>query len=152
MSWSRHYNAITAKPYQTLGLIRRTFSSSIPTKIKKLLYISLVRSIITYNCSPVWKPHLIRDIQLLEQVQRRATISLFFVTTSLTINPGLFLYTLASTDVHNIEFRHLTDILQLVKSLKYPDPSFPVKDLITFSSSNTRSGLTMNHIIIREAR
>ena len=45
MSWSRHCNAITAKAYQTLGLLRRTLSS-IPTKIKKL-YISLVRSSLT---------------------------------------------------------------------------------------------------------
>ena len=37
----------------------------------------------------------------------------------------------------------LADILLLVKSLQYPDPSFPVMKYIAFSSSNTRSGSFM---------
>ena len=42
LSWSEHYNFITAHAYKVLGLIRRTFSSShCPDTILKL-YISLV--------------------------------------------------------------------------------------------------------------
>ena len=43
LNWSRHYEIITAKAYQTLGLIRRTFKQ-ISTVARKQLYISLVRS------------------------------------------------------------------------------------------------------------
>ena len=37
----------------------------------------------------------------------------------------------------------LADVLLLVKNLKDPDPSFPVRNYIAFSSSNTRSGKSM---------
>ena len=72
LSWTQHYNNITAKAYRQLGLIRRTFNSSISVNAKKLLYISLVRSQLTY-CSQIWRPQLIRDIKALDKVQRRAT-------------------------------------------------------------------------------
>ena len=39
--------------------------------IKKLMYISLVRSRLT-SCSQVWRPMLIKDIVTLERVQRHA--------------------------------------------------------------------------------
>ena len=41
LSWSSHYQAITTKAYQTLGLICHTFSSLIPVKVKKRLYLAL---------------------------------------------------------------------------------------------------------------
>ena len=40
--------------------------------IWKILYISLVRSQLTY-CSTIYRPHLIKDISLLESFQRLAT-------------------------------------------------------------------------------
>ena len=39
---------------------------------KKNLYLSLVRSQLTY-CSPVWRPQLLKHISFLEKVQRRLT-------------------------------------------------------------------------------
>ena len=72
LSWSHHYELISSRAYRQLGLIRRTFSSDISTKVKKLLYLSLVRSKLTY-CSQVWRPRLIKDISSLERIQRRAT-------------------------------------------------------------------------------
>ena len=41
--WSHHYDMITREVYCKLGLIRHTFSSTVPVKVKKLLYLSLVR-------------------------------------------------------------------------------------------------------------
>ena len=57
-----------------LGLIRRSlsFSRTVSVPVRKLLYISLVRSHLTY-CSVIWRPYLRKDILILEQVQRRAT-------------------------------------------------------------------------------
>ena len=39
---------------------------------KRTLYISLVRLQVTY-CSVIWRPNLIKDMTLIEQIQRRAT-------------------------------------------------------------------------------
>ena len=55
-----------------LGLLRHSFSRHQTVTAKKTLYISLVRSQVTY-CSMIWRPNLIRDITLIEQIQRRAT-------------------------------------------------------------------------------
>lgn len=43
-----------------------------PTPLKRALYIILVRSKLTYCCQ-VWRPHLVKDIKLLESVQCTAT-------------------------------------------------------------------------------
>ena len=72
LSWSQHYNNISAKAYKQLRLIRRTFSSSVSVRAKKLLYLSLVRSQLTYCCQ-IWRPHLIKDIIFIEKIQRLAT-------------------------------------------------------------------------------
>jgi hypothetical protein len=37
-----------------------------------MLYKSLVRPILEYAC-PVWDPHLVKDIKMVEAVQRRAS-------------------------------------------------------------------------------
>ena len=71
LHWTEHYNIIIAKAYQTLGLLRRTFSVD-STAAKKQLYISLVRSQLLY-CSQLWRPQLLKDVFTLERVQRRAT-------------------------------------------------------------------------------
>ena len=72
LSWTHQYQQIITKAYQKLGLIRRTFSALTPAHTKKLLYLALIRSQLTY-CSQIWRPRLIKDIISLEQVQCRAT-------------------------------------------------------------------------------
>ena len=73
LNWSNHYDHICCKAYRVLSLFRRSFSSTNSISTKKKLYISLVRSQLTY-CSQMWKPALIKDIKKLEKLQRRATI------------------------------------------------------------------------------
>ena len=63
---------ITSRAYKVLGLIPRSFSSSLDIRAKKTLYLLLVRSQLTYG-SQIWRPHLIKDFMLLERIQRRAT-------------------------------------------------------------------------------
>ena len=71
-NWSAHYNIITTKAYKTLGLIRRTFKT-ISINVKKQLYIALVRSQLLFCSQLLWRPQLIKDISMLERIQRRAT-------------------------------------------------------------------------------
>ena len=133
LSWSLHYNSISAKAYRQLGLIRRTFSPSISTNVKKLLYLSLVRSQVSY-CSQVWRPHFIKDIKLLERIQRRAT--------KYILNDYSSDYKSRLTALHLLPlmyFYELLDVLFFVRCLKFPDPSFQILDFVSFSSAPTRS-------------
>ena len=60
---------VLAKAYRTLGLLRHTFSNTINIQVMQNLYISLIKSQLSY-CS---QPYLLRDIAALEQLQRRST-------------------------------------------------------------------------------
>jgi len=52
------------------GFIKRNLKAS-PQELKRLAYISLVRSGMEY-ASTVWDPHLSKDKDSMERVQRRA--------------------------------------------------------------------------------
>ena len=120
-----------------LGLLRRTFSSSIPVNSKKQLYISLIRSQFMY-CSVLWKPYLIKHIQLIERVQRRATKYILNDYTSdyksrlLKLHILPLMYTL-----------DLNDIMFFIKSLKTNHNGFDIKNFISFVTGNTR--LAVSH-------
>ena len=72
LNWSSHYASIICKAYRSFGLLRRVFRNSCSCEAKKGLYLSIVRSHLLY-CSPLWQPYLIKDIILLERVQRRTS-------------------------------------------------------------------------------
>lgn len=68
---TKQCKAAAAKANRVLGMIRRTFATR-DKKILKKLYIGLVRPHLEY-CVQSWRPHLVKDVKLLERVQRRAT-------------------------------------------------------------------------------
>ena len=72
LSWSKNIKSISAKANSLLGMIRRSISFDAPSPVKFQLYVSHVRSILEY-CSPLWCPANVKDILLLERVQRHAT-------------------------------------------------------------------------------
>jgi len=59
------------KVNQILGLIKRTITCTSKEIILRL-YKSLVRPHLEY-CIQAWRPHLVKDIELLEKMQKRAT-------------------------------------------------------------------------------
>ena len=67
LSWSDHISDICVKVYKSLHLIHRSIPSS-PSNVRLRLYLSLVRSKLTY-CSQLWRPCLIKDIISLESIQ-----------------------------------------------------------------------------------
>ena len=71
LKFAQHMGQIVAKANSRLGLIRNTFTE-LPPKTLLPLYKSLVRPLLEYAVA-VWKPHLKKDIDSLERVQRRAT-------------------------------------------------------------------------------
>ena len=72
LSWNNHVNAISSKATKMLNVLYRTCKDINDIRTKKLLYIAWVRSRLEYP-SVVWSPHTKRNINNLEQVQRRAT-------------------------------------------------------------------------------
>ena len=125
-SLQTHYDLITTRAYRTLGLIRRTFTTKTNINEKKVLYISLVRSQLLY-CSVLWRPKLIRDIQLLERVRRRATKYIL-------------------NDFHSSYKCRLLALyrLPLIRTPRYyvccvPHRDFDLRNFVTFSSHGTRS-------------
>jgi hypothetical protein len=73
LTWSEHINEIRGKAFRNLGYVKRTLGRNVSLEAKKLLYISLVRSVISYG-TQVWNPYLRRDRMKLESIQRHATL------------------------------------------------------------------------------
>ena len=68
---SKQCDKAASKGNQILGLIKRTVISR-KKKVILNLYRTLVRPHLEY-CIQAWRPHLVKDIEKLEKVQRRAT-------------------------------------------------------------------------------
>ena len=94
---------------------------------QKILYLSLVRSQLTY-CSPVWRSHLIKDIISLENVQRRATK---FILNDFSSNYKLRLVSLGILP--------LMMQLDVMFCLKESSGSFNIHNFIQFCTSGTRA-------------
>ena len=71
MKPNKHIKEVVKKANQCLGMIRRSFTH-IDKEIFLLVYKTFIRPKLEY-CNSVWSPHLQKDIDLLENVQRRAT-------------------------------------------------------------------------------
>ena len=71
LSFSQHIQTICTKARKILGLLYRKFYMNMSNKALLQLYISLVRPHLEY-ASPVWNPHLKKDIKQLEEVEKFA--------------------------------------------------------------------------------
>jgi len=66
LSWRKHHDYVLAKAYKTIGLLHRTLAKAMSIHTKKVLYVSLIRSTLTYH-SPIWHPQYLKDIQAIER-------------------------------------------------------------------------------------
>ena len=71
LKFSKHVEIQVNKANKILGLIRRSYDY-MDGEILKYLYVSLVRPHLEFG-NAVWSPRLIKDKNLIENVQRRAT-------------------------------------------------------------------------------
>ena len=86
-------------------------------------------------CSQLWRPQLIRDINILERVQRRAT--------KFILNDYISSYKTRLQQLNLVPLMYiyeLNDLMFLVKSLKTQTDNFDIKNFITFNTNSTRSG------------
>ena len=71
LKFSQHINGIVAKANRMIGLIKISFES-VDKEMFLNLYKTLIHPLLEY-CVQAWSPHLQKYINLLENVQRRAT-------------------------------------------------------------------------------
>ena len=107
---------------------------------KRTLYISLVRLQFTY-CSMIWRPNLIKDITLIEQIQRRAT--------KFILNDYSSDYFDRLKQLNLLSLMYTFEINEIVFTLKSLTPSFNITDYITFADGNTRSSSSGKMIHVR---
>ena len=69
LSWTEQINGIAKRASSSLGLLRRNLRFC-PQECRRTAYVSLVRSIMEYS-SIIWDPHLQKDKDKLESIQRR---------------------------------------------------------------------------------
>ena len=72
LKWNKQVYGTVLKANMMLGFIRRSASDINNIQVRKILYLSLVRSKLGY-ASQVWAPQTVTNIATMERVQRRAT-------------------------------------------------------------------------------
>ena len=138
ISWNEHVRNIVSKAKKMLGFLRRHCSNSPPYEIQRTLYVSLVRSHLTY-ASQVWAPTLLGSLNLmrtLEAVQRPATS---YILHGLELDYKQRLLKLSLFPV--LYFLEYLDLLLLFRCIK-GEIHLDISDTIHFFRSSTRRGST----------
>lgn len=69
LNFNSHISMITSKAFRNLGFLIRN-SNSFKVSTVKILYCSLVRSVLEY-LSPIWSPHYTLHVHSIERIQRK---------------------------------------------------------------------------------
>ena len=72
LKWNIHIEQTVSKAFRRLWLLIRTVGFSAPLKLKRTLYITMVRSIVEFGSS-IWSPTSQELIKYVESLQRKAT-------------------------------------------------------------------------------
>ena len=131
MLWSTQINRVCSRAYHSLHVIKRNIAQNSSLALRKNLYLTLVRSHLCYD-SQLCRPHLFKDINNLERVQRRATMLIlqdFSDYKSRLISPNLLPVSM---------WLEQQDVLFMVKCLQSPSDNFDILNSVSFSKSNSR--------------
>ena len=69
--YNKHHNQIVPKSSQRLGLLKRNCSFTKCIKSRKILYLTIVRSLYEH-CSPIWRPINQTQLNKFDKIQKRA--------------------------------------------------------------------------------
>ena len=122
-----------------LGFLKRNCSKEISSNALKVLYLALVRSHLGY-CSQIWAPQsVIRNILLVESVQRRATKFIFKLS-----NKDHFSYRDRLVQLNLLTLSYWLEYLDLVFffKCKSDDNSIKLDKYMTFCTGTSRRSST----------
>ena len=105
-----------------------------PQEIKATAYFALVRSHLEYAAS-AWDSHLVKDIQKLEAVQRRATR---FGTNNRSRIPGSMIKTLDDLNWSSLEKRRRIQRLTILHKAYKKEVAIPIPEYIKIPERITR--------------
>lgn len=108
LNWTTHIQTVVSKSNKVLGFLRRNLHQC-PENIKAQAYKSLVRPNLEY-ASAAWDPYRQKDINMLEQVQRRAAR---FVTKCHSREPGCVTQALQHLQWESLQSRREASRLSL---------------------------------------
>ena len=128
LKWSNHIEKTSKKANATLGFVQRNLRHC-PMECRKSAYIALVRSTLEYG-SVVWDPHLQKDIDKVEKVQRRA--ARFIKNDFRSRHDGAVTSMLTELDLPSLEQRRRDNRLCFMyKISKGLVPAIPATDHLT---------------------
>ena len=135
LKWGDHIAKICKKANSIVGFLRRNLRNC-PSGCKRNAYLSLVRSVLEYGAT-LWDPHLHKDINKLEQVQRKA--ARFVSGDYKYCTPGSMQKLLRKLDLSPLQVRRqqlrLTFLFKVVEGLV---PAMPPEHLFTFSKAGRK--------------
>ena len=128
LTWSNHIGKCTKKANSSLGFIKRNLRHC-PKSCRRNAYLSLIRPILEYGAI-VWDPHLKKDIDKLERVQRSA--ARFIAGDFRTTTPGFVTKILDQNQLPTLQSRRedlrLTFFHKIVQGLV---PAIPPQTFLT---------------------
>lgn len=133
MTWNAHINYVSNKANRSLGFIRRHLSSC-PRHVKQQCYDTYVRPTTDY-CSSVWDPSTKKNIQKVENVQRRAAR---FVMNNFDYRTGSVTKMLQELNWVPLEERRARNKVLLIHRAVNNNIKLPLSDLRP-NVSNTRA-------------
>ena len=110
---------------------------SCPTAHLMLIYLSLVRSQISYCCQ-IWRPCLVKECSNLEKLQRRA-IKFILSDYHSDYKSSCRLIALNLLPISLCLWMELQDILLFIKLVQLPPDNFSLLNYISFVSSSCHS-------------
>ena len=133
MKWGTHISKMCSKANSTLGFIKRNLKYA-PKTLKVTAYKSLVRSKLEYGCT-VWDPHLKKDIDKIEMVQRRAAR---FVCRDYGRESSVT-EMLRSLDWPTLEQRRKDKRINMLNNIVTGSVAIPKDQFVTLGQTRTRS-------------
>ena len=125
LSWSPYVSETVNKASGMIAFLRRNLHQC-PQRLKEQAYLMLVRSVLEYTAS-VWDPHLKRDVNALEGVQRR---SARFVTNN---------YERTSSVTAMLKSLGWESLQDRRRDIRLAQVAVPTDDLLVKADSRTRA-------------
>ena len=137
LKWDIHIRATTKKSFNTLWVLIRNLGYDSPFNMKKIAYMSMVRSQLEYG-SCLWNPNVKELIEEVERVQRKATN--FIVRNNGRLHPNFKSYKQRLQECNLLPLSYRREILEVIFFLKsyHGMTGFNIRDYVAFVDEGDR--------------